>query len=296
MKALNELNISFNNKRNVEKKRKSARLKSMWPSSCYHASDILSCREFMSPLKKLAKEEVHIDRAKEENKKLQDKIFKIKTLVRFRKDMEVFGSDGSEGGEYIVTPKSAGLVENLCQRYKVSCFVYFTAIDILERFASLQPEKYRKKKSLVSCTCFFIASKFEDIYPVDCSSLLLFCSNRWKVSDILEKEVEICTALSFVVSLPNVATFGSDLLECFFTFVGCFDENFSAEIWKNIEKLLKAALQERNGSVNDEVGGISIEMNPMIVAKRVVLHVLGKQFAPDRVRSFQQFLLGSAIA
>ena len=75
--------------------------------------------------------------------------------------------------------------------------------DILIKDLFLQKEVISKDKiQLVGVTAFFIASKFEEIYPPDIKDFVMICDKLYHKRDIIKMELAILKALKFELGRP----------------------------------------------------------------------------------------------
>ena len=74
----------------------------------------------------------------------------------------------------------------------------FTTINIMDRFVSkfsIEKEQY----PLIAISAFFIATKYEDIYPLNIYKLSSVICNNFNKDDVLKKEYEILRGLDFEI-------------------------------------------------------------------------------------------------
>ncbi|CAB9507962.1 B-type cyclin [Seminavis robusta] len=83
--------------------------------------------------------------------------------------------------------------------------IYLTS-NILHRFLS-SVDIEREELQLVGVTAFFIASKYEDIYPPSLKELCCLCDDFYTEQQLLDMEVVILKTLEYRVSAPTSLNF-----------------------------------------------------------------------------------------
>jgi cyclin B len=81
-------------------------------------------------------------------------------------------------------------------KWKLKDDTIFMAMNIMDRYIS----KYKSKNSefqLIAIASYFIASKYEDIYPPYLDELSQICNYVYSNDDIIRKEYEILVGLNF---------------------------------------------------------------------------------------------------
>jgi len=92
-------------------------------------------------------------------------------------------------------------------KFELKTRTIFLAANIFDRF--LQFKQVQKDHlQLVGITCFWIASKYEDIYPPELKELIHLCDNLYTGQEILDCETEILSFLNFdFVAVLNLDVF-----------------------------------------------------------------------------------------
>ena len=84
----------------------------------------------------------------------------------------------------------------------------YLTVNLIDRFLALASFPVTTKNfQLVSVACFFIASKYEDIYPPFAGELCDLSNRVFCPQDIFDMEERIMTTLDYHVSLPTANTF-----------------------------------------------------------------------------------------
>ncbi|RWS13150.1 G2/mitotic-specific cyclin-B-like protein [Dinothrombium tinctorium] len=90
---------------------------------------------------------------------------------------------------------------NVHYQFRLLPETLYLGISIMDRF--FQKESVNKNKiQLVGVTAFFIASKFEEIYPPDIKDFVVICDQLYHKRDILKMEMVILKALKFELGRP----------------------------------------------------------------------------------------------
>lgn len=104
-----------------------------------------------------------------------------------------------------MTPKMRSVLVdwlvNVHHQFKLLPESLYMGVWIMDRF--FQVETVNKDKiQLVGVTAFFIATKYEEIYPPDLSDFVAVCDQLYSKRDILKMEVEILRMLKFEIGRP----------------------------------------------------------------------------------------------
>ena len=92
-------------------------------------------------------------------------------------------------------------VTNIHFQFRLLPETLYMAVAIMDRF--FQKEVVVKDKiQLVGATAFFIAAKYEEIYPLDVQDFVVICDNLYNKRDILKMELSILKALKFQLGRP----------------------------------------------------------------------------------------------
>ncbi|CAM6031306.1 unnamed protein product, partial [Sphagnum compactum] len=90
---------------------------------------------------------------------------------------------------------------NVHHQFRLLPETLYLAISIMDRF--FQKEVISKDKiQLVGVTAFFIASKFEEIYPPDIKDFVMICDKLYHKKDIIKMELAILKSLKFELGRP----------------------------------------------------------------------------------------------
>jgi len=90
---------------------------------------------------------------------------------------------------------------NVHHQFRLLPETLYLGISIMDRF--FQKEVISKDKiQLVGVTAFFIASKFEEIYPPDIKDFVMICDKLYHKRDIIKMELAILKALNFELGRP----------------------------------------------------------------------------------------------
>jgi G2/mitotic-specific cyclin-B, other len=96
----------------------------------------------------------------------------------------------------------------------VSMDALYLAANIIHRFLSKSDTDIKRSEfQLVGVTAYFIAAKYEDLYPPFLSDLVYICDNSCSQHDILSMEVRILKTLNYRVSAPTARNFLSRYLK-----------------------------------------------------------------------------------
>lgn len=90
---------------------------------------------------------------------------------------------------------------NVHHQFKLLPETLYLGIAIMDRF--FQKEVISKDKiQLVGVTAFFIASKFEEIYPPDIKDFVMICDKLYHKRDIIKMELSVLKSLKFELGRP----------------------------------------------------------------------------------------------
>ncbi|RWS29162.1 G2/mitotic-specific cyclin-B-like protein [Leptotrombidium deliense] len=90
---------------------------------------------------------------------------------------------------------------NVHHQFRLLPETLYLGVSIMDRF--FQKESVSKDKiQLVGVTAFFIASKFEEIYPPDIRDFVVICDQLYHKRDILKMEMIILKTLKFELGRP----------------------------------------------------------------------------------------------
>lgn len=85
-------------------------------------------------------------------------------------------------------------------------------VSLLDRYLCVSRDLLRGEMQLLGVTCFFIASKFEDIYPPCVDDLVACTEDSCSREDILRTEEKVLTALDYQLVVPTAFHFLKKLL------------------------------------------------------------------------------------
>ena len=116
-----------------------------------------------------------------------------------------------------VTPQKV-LISDINRQILVDWMIEITSgssyfFDDTVHYAVSYMDRYLTKKvsptlQKLAATCVFIASKFNDIYPVSIEDVLYFTSTVYLTkNELLNMEADILTVLNFELAKPNIKTF-----------------------------------------------------------------------------------------
>lgn len=92
------------------------------------------------------------------------------------------------------------------KKNRFSADTLYLTVDILDRFLA-KTDVSKSKLQLVGVTAFFIASKYEEIYPPFLEELVKICENAYSSKQIEDTEEVILKTLSYQVSKPTAHKF-----------------------------------------------------------------------------------------
>ena len=90
--------------------------------------------------------------------------------------------------------------------YALSTDTLFLTVNIIDRFLA-RAEVKRQDLQLVGVAAFFIASKYEDMYPPAVADLTFWSNDSFSIEDLYGAEEEVLKTLDYRVSLPTPNTF-----------------------------------------------------------------------------------------
>ena len=104
-----------------------------------------------------------------------------------------------------MTPKMRSVLVdwlvNVHHQFKLLPESLYMGVWLMDRF--FQAETVSKDKiQLVGVTAFFIATKYEEIYPPDLSDFVAICDSLYSKRDILKMEMVILRVLKFEIGRP----------------------------------------------------------------------------------------------
>lgn len=81
-------------------------------------------------------------------------------------------------------------------KFELKTRTIFLAANIFDRFLQYQ-QVSKDRLQLIGITCFWIASKYEDIYPPELKELVHLCDQLYTAQDIIDCETQILSYLNF---------------------------------------------------------------------------------------------------
>lgn len=153
-----------------------------------------------------------------------------------------------------------GYTEKLCSELRPMIHINLYCFFLQDNAVS------KKKLQLVGVTAMFIASKYEELYPLCAADLIYVTDDNYTTSQMIQMEFQILQALDFRLSHPLASQFLNMALEVakvelrthvdisiiwkmpFSTVAGCL-KGSELEYYKSLAaKLVKACLPCRNRS------------------------------------------------
>lgn len=104
-----------------------------------------------------------------------------------------------------MTPKMRSVLVdwlvNIHHQFKLLPETLYMGVSIMDRFLERQAV-CKDKIQLVGVTAFFIASKFEEIYPPDLTDFVVICDQLYSKKDILKMETVMLGTVKFEIGRP----------------------------------------------------------------------------------------------
>lgn len=95
-------------------------------------------------------------------------------------------------------------ISEVCELYKLHRETYYSAVDIFDRYLSVQTNVAKEQLQLISVTCLFLAAKKEEIYPPKVVDFAYVTDGACTVEQIVAKELVILTCLKWKLSTITV--------------------------------------------------------------------------------------------
>lgn len=92
------------------------------------------------------------------------------------------------------------------RKYRLQRTTLFLAVNLLDRYLQMR-QVVRKRLQLVGVVSLWVASKYEEIYPLDLSDLEFCCDGACSKEDMKKQETALMVALDFRVDTPTVSHF-----------------------------------------------------------------------------------------
>ena len=143
---------------------------------------------------------------------INTKLFNEEQYDFFNEDELVFFKRNVLQGLEHVTDKMfrvvADWLHSLYVKFGASPDTYFLAVSLIVDFLGKSGDDARKENfQLIGVTCFWIAAKFEEIYPPDLRDLAFVTNNTSDKDDIIAMEKQILMAINFIIFRPTIYTF-----------------------------------------------------------------------------------------
>lgn len=114
------------------------------------------------------------------------------------------------GSQPAINPRMrAILVDWLCSvhhKFKCEPETLYRTVSILDRYLA-QRAASRKELQLIGTTAMLIASKYEEIYPVELKDLVYICDHLYTKDDIIDMETQMLQTLNYQISIPTIYKF-----------------------------------------------------------------------------------------
>jgi len=91
--------------------------------------------------------------------------------------------------------------------YRLSLATLYLAMNLIDRFLEASPEVARKDFQLVGTTALWIASKYEEIRPLEIKQLVEVCDCCYTKRQIFAKENDMLNTLNYRLCVPTSLTF-----------------------------------------------------------------------------------------
>jgi G2/mitotic-specific cyclin 1/2 len=108
--------------------------------------------------------------------------------------------------QQLITMKDRNLIiDAICRfHYKLgkTTITFYRFVGIFDRYLSAEPVTQQKLK-VFACAAFLIASKIEDVQPVEASDLVHISERAFSVADLLVAERQILNAIQFATTFAT---------------------------------------------------------------------------------------------
>lgn len=91
--------------------------------------------------------------------------------------------------------------------YRLSLATLYLAVNLIDRYLEKSPEISRKEFQLVGTTALWIASKYEEIRPLEINQLVEVCDGCYTKHQVFAKEGDILNTLHYSLCVPTSLTF-----------------------------------------------------------------------------------------
>eukprot|EP00980_Cylindrotheca_fusiformis_P017452 scaffold5439_cov132-Cylindrotheca_fusiformis.AAC.11 len=91
--------------------------------------------------------------------------------------------------------------------FRLALATLHLTVNLIDRYLEISPGVARKDFQLVGITALWIASKYEDIRPIDIYQLIDMCEGCYTKRQIFRQERNMLLALHFQIAVPTSLTF-----------------------------------------------------------------------------------------
>lgn len=91
--------------------------------------------------------------------------------------------------------------------YRLSLATLYLTINLIDRYLEVAPEVPRKDFQLVGTTALWIASKYEEVRPMEINQLVEVCDCCYTKQQVFAKEGDILNTLHYRLCVPTSLTF-----------------------------------------------------------------------------------------
>lgn len=98
-------------------------------------------------------------------------------------------------------------------KFKLYPATLWLTVNVIDRFLAKVPIK-RARLQLVGISAFFIACKFEEVYPPEAKDFVHITDNAYTRQEMLAMESDILNALNYEILVPTGFNFLSRYLNC----------------------------------------------------------------------------------
>eukprot|EP00928_Gymnodinium_smaydae_P079878 TRINITY_DN6370_c0_g1_i2.p1 TRINITY_DN6370_c0_g1~~TRINITY_DN6370_c0_g1_i2.p1 ORF type:complete len:483 (-),score=100.35 TRINITY_DN6370_c0_g1_i2:154-1602(-) len=91
-------------------------------------------------------------------------------------------------------------------KYRLRPLTLYLTVNILDRYLALK-QVQRRRLQLVGVVALLVATKFEEITPLEVRELAYICDNAYTKEDIIQMECVMLMALEFQICTPTAAHF-----------------------------------------------------------------------------------------
>jgi len=98
-------------------------------------------------------------------------------------------------------------------KFKLRSETMYLAVNLIDRFLSIQEDIPRNQLQLVGCTSMLIASKYEEIYAPEVRDFVYISDNAYTRDQFLNMETLILNVLKFNLTVPSILRFGQRFIK-----------------------------------------------------------------------------------